>query len=240
MTEIKSIPKKRIEYIDAMRGFTMLLVVFGHVLTHCLQNYSESSVVYCFFERFRMPMFFFISGYIAYKATEHWDYNLFRTMLKKKAIVQLIPTFLFFSFWGIVHNDNLWKSFMNDGTGIFWFCQALFEMFLIYYIVQLISHYTSKKMFNWLILGIAIVTKILNVTNFGLYDENAPWFRMTVGYRVLPYFIYFVLGLMAKKYHSQFIDLMKNDKAKALFMIAYVGLFCLNYHHDFQGGGDYQ
>jgi fucose 4-O-acetylase-like acetyltransferase len=35
-----STSKKRIEYIDAMRGFTMLLVVFGHVLTHGLNNYS--------------------------------------------------------------------------------------------------------------------------------------------------------------------------------------------------------
>lgn len=33
MTEIGLTHKKRIEYIDAMRGFTMLLVVFGHVLT---------------------------------------------------------------------------------------------------------------------------------------------------------------------------------------------------------------
>ena len=58
-----STSKKRIEYIDAMRGFTMLLVVFGHVLTHGLNNYSEGSVVYSFFQTFRMPMFFFISGY---------------------------------------------------------------------------------------------------------------------------------------------------------------------------------
>lgn len=202
ITNIEFTPKKRIEYIDAMRGFTMLLVVFGHVLTHSLRNYSEESVVYCFFERFRMPMFFFISGYIAYKATEYWDFRLFRTILKKKAMVQLIPTFIFFSFWGFVHEANLWKSFMNDGTGIFWFCQALFEMFAIYYIVQLISHYTSIKTFNWLIIGIAVGTKILNVNNFGLYDENDSWFRMLVGYRVLPYFMYFVLGLMAKNITS--------------------------------------
>ncbi|MFK2645027.1 acyltransferase family protein [Bacteroides fragilis] len=97
----------------------MLLVVFGHVLTHCLRNYSEDSVVYCFFERFRMPMFFFISGYIAYKAAEHWDFSLFRTMLKKKAIVQLIPTFIFFSFWGIVYNNNLWEIFMKMGQIFF-------------------------------------------------------------------------------------------------------------------------
>lgn len=125
---------------------------------------------------------------------------------------------------------------MKNGTDIFGFCQALFEMFVIYYTVQLISHYTSTKTFNYLIISIAIATKILNVNNFGLYDENDPWFRMTVGYRVLPYFMYFVLGLMAKKYHKQFIDLMKNDGTKAFFILAYISLFCLNYHHDFAGG----
>lgn len=234
--EIEAIPKKRIEYIDAMRGFTMLLVVFGHVLTHSLQNYTEESVVYCFFERFRMPMFFFISGYIAYKATAYWDLHLFVKMLKKKAMVQLIPTFVFFSFYGIVHGSNLLNEFIADGTGIFWFCQALFEMFVIYYICQLVGHYTSEKVFAGLIICLAIVTKILHVNNFGLYDENAPWFRMIVGYRVLPYFMYFVLGLMAKRYNKQFMELMKNDLAKALFVVTYVGLFCLNWHHDFPKG----
>lgn len=68
-----------------------------------------------------------------------------------------------------------------------------------------------------------------------MYDENAPWFRMIVGYRVLPYFMYFVLGLMAKKCNKPFIDLMKNDLAKAFFIVAYIGLFCLNWYHDFSG-----
>lgn len=36
-------------------------------------------------------------------------------------------------------------DFHENGTDIFWFCQALFEMFVIYYTVQLISHYTSTK-----------------------------------------------------------------------------------------------
>ena len=126
---------KRIEYIDAMRGFTMLLVVFGHVLTLSLNNYTEDSIVYCFFERFRMPIFFFISGYIAYKATAYWNFNSFKMMLKEKAIAQLILTFIFFLFWEFIHNSNLLHNFMANGTGIFWFCQALFEMFLIYYTV---------------------------------------------------------------------------------------------------------
>ena len=52
---------KRIEYIDAMRGFTMLLVVMFHVeWTFWGSDYGYNS----FIEVFRMPLFFFISGWV--------------------------------------------------------------------------------------------------------------------------------------------------------------------------------
>lgn len=101
---------------------------------------------------------------------------------------------------------------------------------------QLIRHYTSEKYFNWIIISIAIITKILTVHNLSLYDEQSEWFRATLGYRVFPYFMYFVLGLIAKKYNEQFIVFMKNDYAKAFFIITYIGLFSLNYHHNFYRG----
>lgn len=58
---------ERIRYIDALRGFTMLLVVFGHVMMFTFGIGGYNSVIGSFFLTFRMPMFFFISGYIAYK-----------------------------------------------------------------------------------------------------------------------------------------------------------------------------
>lgn len=79
---------KRIEYIDAMRGFTMLLVVYSHVLVFSYDNL----IVYnlhngglslnggvnpltfnSLFVLFRMPLFFFISGFILYKKDYIWN-----------------------------------------------------------------------------------------------------------------------------------------------------------------------
>lgn len=59
----------RIEWIDAMRGFTMLIVVWYHV---CLNTYCGESydVFTLFFKTFRMPLFFFISGFIAFRLGE--------------------------------------------------------------------------------------------------------------------------------------------------------------------------
>lgn len=47
--------QNRIEYIDAMRGFTMILVVFSHV---CTLTFVTESVTNNIFILFRMPLFF--------------------------------------------------------------------------------------------------------------------------------------------------------------------------------------
>lgn len=57
--------KERIEYIDTMRGFTMLLVVYSHVRLYGLY-FDDSNIVSSFnsiFLLIRMPLFFFISGF---------------------------------------------------------------------------------------------------------------------------------------------------------------------------------
>ena len=64
--------KKRIEYIDAMRGFTMILVVYSHIIFF---GYNDDSILSfnSFFVNFRMPLFLFISGWVLYKAGRVWD-----------------------------------------------------------------------------------------------------------------------------------------------------------------------
>ena len=58
----------RIAYIDCLRGFTMLLVIWNHVADMSFGLGLSDSFWTQLFISFRMPMFFFISGFIAYKA----------------------------------------------------------------------------------------------------------------------------------------------------------------------------
>ena len=53
----------RLEYIDALRGLTMLMVVIGHIE---LFSFGEG-IFLCtpIYKYIQMPLFFFISGYIA-------------------------------------------------------------------------------------------------------------------------------------------------------------------------------
>ena len=54
---------ERIQYIDALRGFTMILVVFYHVSQFCWHVCGKGISIQDFLVQVRMPMFFFISGY---------------------------------------------------------------------------------------------------------------------------------------------------------------------------------
>lgn len=67
-------PAKRLEFIDAMRGFTMLLVVYSHVL---IFGYHQNEITHVSFNQalstFRMPLFFFISGFVLYNSSLNFE-----------------------------------------------------------------------------------------------------------------------------------------------------------------------
>ena len=87
--------KVRLEWIDAMRGFTMVMVVAMHGFVNGFQE-SFRSPALSFLVLFRMPLFFFISGFLAYKANADWSFSGFSRMMGKKIRIQIIPTVVFF------------------------------------------------------------------------------------------------------------------------------------------------
>ena len=75
---------KRIEYIDAMRGFAMILVIYFHIPSYCLGNaYIGFNDI---LEWVRMPLFFFISGFVFYKADRIWNSDTIKNMLKRETL----------------------------------------------------------------------------------------------------------------------------------------------------------
>ena len=130
--------KPRLEWLDAMRGFTMILVVANHVSqTGFAQDVKLSSSL-SFLILFRMPLFFFISGFLAYKATQVWDLPNLCRLVGKKLRIQIIPTVVFFLFgMAVLYKDfflAVEDKFHSPLKGGYWFTIALLYMFIIYYL----------------------------------------------------------------------------------------------------------
>ena len=80
---------ERIQYIDRLKGFAMLLVVMGHIYFF-LYGRSES-ICYKLISSFHMPLFMFLSGYVAYKKKNHYSC----LYLVKKVWMFMMPMFVF-------------------------------------------------------------------------------------------------------------------------------------------------
>ena len=146
---MKSEESKRIEWLDAMRGFTMILVVAYHVAQFGIVENEKTSAALPFLVLFRMPLFFFVSGFLAYKANFVWNLKNTIPLVLKKLHVQIIPALIFLSIFIIFKSKYaFWEGFLNalksptkDG---YWFTWVLLQMFLIYYTISIIAHYLKK------------------------------------------------------------------------------------------------
>ena len=129
--------KPRLEWLDALRGFTMIMVVANHVAQIGFEEEWKHSSSLQFLLLFRMPLFFFISGFLAYKASQIWTARNLGGLILKKVRVQLIPTLVFFALATAILKPHFWpgveESFHSPTKGGYWFTLVLLYMFLIYY-----------------------------------------------------------------------------------------------------------
>ena len=215
----------RIKYIDALRGFTMFLVVFGHVMSLGAGIHPEETSVSSFFITFRMPMFFFISGFIAYKAVDFFSTSNYWKRLRRKAFVQLVPTAILFSVYKLATGSTPIVFFTN-GLGGYWFTLVLFEFFIIYFTVSLIGNKLKNNRF----VDIVMVTLSLIIFCGYFYllsrYENIPKFCTLLSLtNFCCYFQYFVFGMLCMKYKDKFYRFFANDKLYTIVAIIFITSF---------------
>ena len=132
MTEIEKVKKPRLEWLDALRGFTMILVVAYHVAEMGFGESWRHSSSMPFLVLFRMPLFFFVSGFLAYKASQVWNMRNFGSLIWKKLKVQTIPTIVFFCLAMAILNKHVLPametSFHSPYKGGYWFTIVLLYM----------------------------------------------------------------------------------------------------------------
>ena len=149
MSESLNSIKPRLGWLDALRGFTMLLVVTNHVALKSFGMQIRWSAALQFFLLFRMPLFFFISGFLAYKASRIWNARTLGELTLKKLRVQIIPTVVFFLlFLAMIPTtpfiDSLNEALASSMKAGYWFTLVLLYMLLTFYLFS----YVESKIFR--------------------------------------------------------------------------------------------
>lgn len=208
--------KERMEWLDAMRGFTMILVVAYHVAQiGFLQPVKQSSSM-SFLMLFRMPLFFFVSGFLAYKASLVWNLETFISLLGKKIRIQTIPTAVFFLFSCAALYPKFWpavESCLHAPTkGGYWFTLVLLYMFVLYYIFAYLESKIGRK--SWIPITLFFIASLAVYETCYLPQhcwwadgyrgkEPSTWLDDTSVIQLMKYMPFFLFGNIVRRYWHQ-------------------------------------
>ena len=185
-----------------MRGFTMILVVYSHICSLCLGDVwmGWNDVFFLF----RLPCFFFISGWLFEKTDRQWNMISIKTMIRHKFMVQIVPTFIFLL---LLAPPPLFFSRLGATKGGYWFTFALFEFFLL-------TIFFEKCIKKWAgVFAVAIsATAFCYDIYFNRYFKNMGLLTDVLGFMSFMtwrYFLFFYVGTWVKLNFDRFVQWLK-------------------------------
>ncbi len=213
---------RRIEEIDILRGFAAVCMILGHSFLRYpidLTGVTWCSVVEHWIFTFHMELFFFLAG-VCYHASQYGEY------IKKKAMRIIVPyiafsiiTIIFKAFGGSAVNrdESVGTGFVKMLLygGNYWFLYVLFEVFLIYPLVE--------KVINTRIKKIVLISVLLLLD---LFIDIPAIFKVRNLVYYLPFFIsgHLTSELMAEK-QEKIKDIMSKCTLR-FFLIC----FCIAFY----------
>lgn len=201
--------KEKIVWLDIMKFYGILLVVFGHIAMiytdmSLIHPKEPSSMMVCIkniIYSFHMPMFIFISGYIfgyqlEWKRKKINFWNLFQSKIKRLMIpfyifgfLWVLPTMVILGFRDLLHYAIDGFVYALDPRHL-WFVMTLFFCYIMFYICR----YSLIKLHLPITL-ILIFSLILYIFPFGI-----AYFQLN---NVQEYFLWFSLGYFCFLYKEK-------------------------------------
>ena len=206
-----------------MRGFTMFLVVYNHVLL-CSFGGGAYWSVNDIFLTFRMPLFFFLSGFLMYKKNRFRESESLSGFLRQKGAVQLIPTLVFSIVYALILSVPYPSLLLDKAKCGYWFTYTLFFYFLIYAIGDfIIGNKVKGKPKIW--IGGIVACLIYAFSKFSL-SPSCPWFLSPVngvmGFANYQYFLFFFFGALVRSVFSEVERMLDKDAVVSGIIIGFV------------------
>lgn len=225
---------KRIQWIDALRGFSMILVVFHHQM-EAIFSVGNDQAIATIFATFRMPLFFFVSGFFAFRVAEKWTASMIKRVVALKLKAQIFGMLVFYSLFLYISGKPL-NTIVTEGICNYWFTIALFQMFMIYLIVAV----TAKLLLSDKLVVIGLIALTLAITGVPLLLGSTTAMyqyricRILAWPGVCMYFQFFVLGIFTRKYFPVVEQIIRRDWVRATAITVYVALLLLVFNSSFE------
>jgi len=178
--------KERNNSLDAVKGFTILIVMLGHVI---VLNGLNDPILYDWIKAVQMPLFMMVSGYlcgISHKVQNAGDYG---RMIGKRLISYILPFFM----WTLVFHldDFTWAipAYFEQPERGLWFLITLFILTVMVYTAQLARAWAGKKSAAAGFIGFWFVYAVLTGLVFVQAAAGIPWFGPHLTKIYIPFYM---------------------------------------------------
>lgn len=211
---------QRLQYIDALRGIAIFIVVYSHILIFCMPPYPESFIVK-FLRLFYLNGFFFISGYLFYKPIETFTRRKLKDILFKKTTMILIPTLVVGSVYWYSHGIEMLIAIFDEAKMGYWFTFVLYEMFLVLTVLMWIfNQFKVKKIIE---LSILLILFLTSFVIFRFFELRSDLLGLISAFNFMFYLPIFVLGMLCKLYNPYFNKILNSRICLAVtFLLVFV------------------
>lgn len=213
---------KRLEYIDAMRGLAMLLVVIGHIMIFSFHHTNNNYLYAILNDGLELPLFFLISGFFSYKPIEAWNRGGVAATIRNKFAALIVPTLFFMGLYIWINDFGLKETLFHTFKYGYWFPFSLFEFILLYILLII-----SSKILRLRNIGediFMLVTAIVILYTSVLFKRKEDIYPVIdlLNLCHISFFIYFVLGIIFRKRFNLISQYLNNRFISGTLILTYL------------------
>ncbi|MCF2659695.1 acyltransferase family protein [Parabacteroides distasonis] len=212
--------KGRLDYIDVLRAFSMFLIVYSHLVHYGLQR--NLSLFNGWTNTFMVPLFFFISGFVAYNANRNFMEIIKKRLVKYYALC--ISPLIFLLCYSFYRETDFFASIGEPLKGGYWFTIVLFQISIIACVVNMSRHFYPNIIIRCcvtvlMMYGVYIISKYNRTTNASNFTDYLSLMYVTY------YFYYYMLGEICRQFLGKFHSLLSNSVCiTIIFILSFVPL----------------
>ena len=211
--------KQRLNWIDALRGLTMVSVVMVHVLVSGFGVRPDNSALAILRGTFTLPLFFFVSGFFLFRPMEVWTGRRILDALKVRSCALLGGTVVFTTLYFVVMRRPDPLSWLPDGNFVeYWYTISLFQIFLWYLVAVGIGKLGGKMMFWSPVLLAFCASFLLPYTPWA----EKYWCYWWLNEKTALYFQFFAVGMIVRRWQEPFFRILSRPLILTLLIVGYL------------------
>lgn len=202
----------------------MILVVLYHLAILGWELPEDCPNLHVILAQVRMPLFFFISGFVLYKAGVTWNLQHIGAFLHKKFLVQIIPTIFFLVLYCKFAGRDFVNTFFDIYKAGYWFTYTLFEYFILYSILRFLFR---NRFEDIAIIAAAFIFYFINWPPIYNHIPLPEDYKELLGICQWCYFCFFLIGTLVRKH---FDTIQRWLDGKYLLTICILFYFLTNFY----------